>query len=154
MTQDDLIKDTAESFELPTSLVQAIVSVESSGNTWAVRYEPDFYTRYVRNRNFEVFRGCSQATEGVMRACSFGLMQVMGQTVRELGFREAFLTELCDPRVGLFWGCKYLQKQVVRYKGDIKMAVAAYNAGTAFISNGMFRNQSYVDKVLAAMKPL
>jgi soluble lytic murein transglycosylase-like protein len=150
MTQDDLIKDVADSFKLPTNLVQAIVLIESNGNTWAVRYEQDFYARYVRGREYETYPGCSRITEGHMRACSFGLMQVMGQTARESGFKGTFLTELCDPKEGLHWGCRYLERQISRYGGDLESAVAAYNAGSARRVGGQFVNQGDVDKIRRA----
>lgn len=151
MKQSDLIADTADSFALPVNLAQAIVQIESNGNPWAVRYEPAFFTRYVQSQGHRVYPGCSRDTEERLRACSFGLMQIMGQTAREAGFAAIFLTTLCDPKEGLYWGCQHLKKQVDRYNGDYEAAVAAYNAGSARrASNGEWRNQGYVDKIRQA----
>lgn len=143
-----LICATAEIHRLPVKLVQAIVQVESGGNPWAVRYESAFYAAYVKGRGHKVWHGCSRETEERMRATSFGPMQIMGQTARELGFDEPFLTALCAPLQGLEWGCRYLAKQIQRYGGDPESGVAAYNAGSATRgANGRWRNQAYVDKV-------
>lgn len=151
MNFENLIADTADQYKLPIKLVKAIVQVESDGNAWAIRYEIDFYTRYVAGKHYKVFPGCSFTTEGQMRACSFGLMQIMGQVARELGFDRPFLTELCNPAIGLEWGCKKLVQQIERYNGNLESVVAAYNAGSArHDASGRLHNQVYVDKVRAA----
>lgn len=148
---DTAITAAATEHQLPVALVKAIVQVESSGDPFAARYESGFYRRYVRAKDFAVFRGCSRETEGRLRATSFGLMQVMGQTAREMGFKGTFLTELCSPDVGLNIGCQYLRKQIDRYDGNLEAAVAAYNAGTAIrTSRGKWRNQLYVDRIHVA----
>lgn len=151
MTLESLIADTADRHHLAVRLVRAIVQVESAGCPWAVRYEPAFFRTYVESQNHPVYRGCSRDTEERLRATSFGLMQIMGQTARERGFEGPFLTELCDPALGLEYGCRHLVRQIQRYQGDLMMAVAAYNAGSARRDpDGSFRNQGYVDKVKKA----
>jgi len=149
---DDLIVSAAERHALPVKLVRALVATESSGNPWSMRYEPAFYARYVHGQRHAVFGPCSRPTEEMCRAMSWGLMQVMGQTVRELGLKDPFLAALCDPATGLDWGCRYLAKQLKRYQGNVEAAVAAYNAGSAIRDEDRqsWRNQSYVDKVRAA----
>ena len=151
MNLNDFIADAADGHGLPIPLVQAIVQVESGGNPWACRYESAFYQRYVADRGHRVWPGCSRDTEERLRATSFGLMQIMGQTARELGFNEIFLTGLCDSVQGLNWGCRHLARQVQRYNGNLESAVAAYNAGSARRApDGQWRNQGYVDKVRKA----
>ncbi len=148
---DTLIVETAERHELPVKLVRAIVAVESSGNPWATRYEPGFYARYVHGKGHATFGHCSRSTEEISRAMSWGLMQVMGQTARENGYKGDFLAELCDPATGLDWGCRYLTRQLKRYQGNLEAAVAAYNAGSATRDeHNQWRNQGYVDRVRAA----
>lgn len=146
-----LIEWANERHALPMTLIQAVIRVESGGHPWAVRYEPAFFERYVKDQGFKVWAGCSRDTEERLRACSFGVMQIMGQTARELGFQSVFLTELCDPVIGLEWGCRYLLRQLQRYDGDRESAVAAYNAGSARRDvNGLWVNQGYVEKVRKA----
>jgi soluble lytic murein transglycosylase-like protein len=53
-----------------------------------------------------------------------GLMQIMPILARELGIKDAF-----DPRANVFGGTKYLSKLLDRHQGDIKLALASYNAG-------------------------
>lgn len=150
--QDSLIEKIAKRHDLPVSLVSAIVRVESGGNPWAIRYEPQFYERYIAPKAMKAKAPCSAQTEGRMQATSWGLMQIMGATARETGFNGVFLSELCDPEMGLDWGCRYLAKLFKRFGGQGDEAViAAYNAGSPRKqSDGLFVNQVYVDKIRSA----
>jgi soluble lytic murein transglycosylase-like protein len=153
MNLPNLIENMAAAHGLPFVLVHAIVQVESGGNPWAVRYEPAFFSRYVADRGHRVWPGCSRDTEERLRACSFGLMQLMGQTARERGFDGPFLSTLCDAFTGLDYGCRHLVWLGNRYKkkNDWTPAVAAYNAGSPRKgSDGKWVNQEYVDKIRAA----
>lgn len=122
---------TARTFGLPEALVCAICDHESGGwRPWAVRYEPAF--RWVP-------QSVKDPTERVARACSYGLMQVMGQTARELGFAGDYLTELCDPLVGIEYGCKKLSRCMAKCPGNVREALLCYNGGG---------NPNYPDLVL------
>lgn len=146
-----LAETAAAKYALPVELVKAIIEQESGGNPWATRFEPDFLVRYV-SMNPQTFSVASMATERQLRATSFGLMQVMGQVARERGFIGPFLTELCDPAVGIEYGCHVLIKLMARYPNDINDVISAYNAGSANkYPSGMYHNQDYVNSVCERM---
>lgn len=54
-----------------------------------------------------------------------GLMQLMPATAEELGVEDIF-----NPRHNINAGVGYFKKLLNRFDGDIKLALAAYNAGT------------------------
>ena len=141
----EVIKRVAAEFRVDPDLVRAFIMVESSGDTWAIRTEPGFYKRYVLP--LVNSRRIRSLTEARARSISWGLMQVMGQVAREHGFAGKYLSELCDPEVGIRYGVMHFRKFLDRY-GALTSAIAAYNAGSARYRNGKFVNQDYVDKVL------
>ena len=140
----DEIEQIAAEHQVDPDLVRAIVMTESAGDLWAMRFEPDFHDRYiVGNRDYMK----ASATERMAAATSWGLMQVMGAVARERGFAGKYLSELCEPIVGLRYGVKHLKHFLDRYVDSIQ-ATAAYNAGSARRdADGRFVNQDYVDKV-------
>lgn len=145
-TTADHIDIIATQHGLDPLLVAAIVEIESSGDTTAIRYEPT-WPYYIETAT----PGVSAETERMQQATSWGLMQVMGTTARELGCDAPFLSVLCNERIGLEFGCRYFAKQLKRYDGNKVAAVAAYNAGTARLTTGgKWANQAYVTKVWTA----
>lgn len=148
-TLAQLTFDAASRHGLPVPLVRAIVQVESGGNPWAYRFEPDFLARYVEPTPRR-FGAVSVESERFGRATSWGLMQVMGQVARERGCDAAFLSALCEPRLGLEYGCRQLSwlrdRYLARWGWD--GVTAAYNAGSPRVTpDGRFVNQAYVDRV-------
>ncbi|HEY8020389.1 MAG TPA: lytic transglycosylase domain-containing protein [Thermoanaerobaculia bacterium] len=80
---------------------------------------------------------------------AIGLMQVIPETGGLYG-----KTDLFDPNVNLDVGCQYLAGLIERYHGDLRLAVAAYNAGPAAVTRyrGMppYREtRDYVESVLS-----
>lgn len=121
-----LVSKYASKYGLDPAIVCAVCEQESAWNAWALRYEPAFYARYIEpmTKNAKPL----EPTEAQGRAFSFGLMQVMGQTARELGFSRPFLVELCDPDTGVEFGCRKLQ-QCFAIHGDPETSLLAYNGG-------------------------
>lgn len=131
---------------LKPALVRAIVAVESSGNPRAVRYEPAFYERYVKGSKYP-------QEEHKLLASSLGLLQIMGLVAREHGFTGP-LEQLFIPEVNLLYGCLHLARFQAKY-ATLEEVVASYNAGGPRRGpDGRYVNQSYVDRVLKALKLL
>jgi soluble lytic murein transglycosylase-like protein len=121
-----LARKAAAAQSLDPALVCAVVEQESSWNPWAMRYEPAFFAKYVAHlyTNNKI-----TASEAYARGFSWGLMQVMGQVAREMGFDGAFLSATCDPEQGLAIGCKLLRKKLDAMDGDITRGLLAWNGG-------------------------
>jgi Rod binding domain-containing protein len=80
-----------------------------------------------------------------------GLMQLADTTAAEMGVVDSL-----DPHQNIHGGTKYLRQLLDRYGGDVKLAVAAYNAGPGAVSkyDGVPpypETRRYVEKVLAGL---
>jgi soluble lytic murein transglycosylase-like protein len=83
---------------------------------------------------------------------AMGLMQLMPATARELGVGDPF-----DVEQNAEAGVRYLKQLLQTYRGDVRYALAAYNAGSARVSRraGLFalplETRMYVSRVVAGM---
>lgn len=128
----EIIYRNARDFQIDPRLIAAVIQRESSGNQYACRYEPKFFTKYLQNKTRATLKGHVAAnfqTEVMGRAFSYGLMQTMGNTAREAGFKEEYLTALCDPEMGITIGCKIL-KRFLNNNAKQDDALLAWNGGS------------------------
>ena len=107
------------------ALLCAVIEHESSWNPWAIRYEPGFFAAYVLDRQEQLHLS---DTEARARAFSWGLMQLMGEVARELGF-TGDLASLCDPATGVEWGSKKLVQCLNAHLNDVDTGLLKYNGG-------------------------
>lgn len=95
------------------------------------------------------FRHDALSVKGAM-----GLTQLMPATAELLGVRNAF-----DPGANIEGGARHLRGLLDRYRGDAKMALAAYNAGVGAVERygtvPPFREtQDYVARVTRLQRQL
>lgn len=148
-----IVERYAPALELPRNLIHAVIRVESGGNTWAWNPEPH-YRWLVDAATGEPFRALTAAERETQKppddfpSCpglpddrdaewwgqqaSWGLMQVMGAVAREHGFR-GWHPELCDPEVGVKYGCVHLRWLADRHQAQYGWpgVLRAYNTGSA-----------------------
>lgn len=180
MTNEQLlnycIQDEAKRHDLPATMVEAIILVESDNNLNAIRVEPAYRYLYdvVKQQPFRALRNgevnCAKApkdfpylsklgsrdTEWGGQRASWGPMQVMGAVARERGFGDPF-PALCSNEWGVYWGCQHLSWLTDRYQKDYgwEGVISSYNQGSPRKDeNGNYCNQTYVNKVLRVMGDL
>jgi len=114
-------------------VVGAIVTATSAG-AWTRTYEGAFdrdiaeaASRYAVPER--LVRAVIRVESGfdhraVSRRGARGLMQLMPETAAILGVRDCF-----DPRENIDGGTRHLQAMLARFRWDVRLAVAAYNAG-------------------------
>ncbi|MGD2024132.1 MAG: lytic transglycosylase domain-containing protein, partial [Desulfobacterales bacterium] len=109
----------------------------------AAKYDlsPDLIRGVIRaESNFEV--------KAVSRAGAQGLMQLMPATAKELGVHNPF-----DIAQNIDGGAKYLRQMLDRFGGNIRKALAAYNAGPGTVIKYKGRvpypeTRQYIERVL------
>ena len=77
-----------------------------------------------------------------------GLMQLVDSTAADMGVKNVW-----DPRDNIMGGAKYLKQLLDKFDGDIKLALASYNAGPATVEKHKGippykETQDYIKKVL------
>lgn len=119
------IKQAGERFGVDPRLVGAVIGSESAGNKSAV------------------------SPKGAQ-----GLMQLMPDTGREVAKRIGLNNFNPDnPEHNILVGTAYLGEQLKKYKGDVSLALAAYNAGPGAVDKHkgippFAETQAYVPKIL------
>jgi len=92
------------------------------------------------------FRSCA-----VSEKCAKGLMQLMPATADQLHVKDPF-----DARENLEAGAKFLRQLLEKYKGDLSLSLAAYNAGPNTVDEahgvpGIVETRDYVAAIVSEM---
>lgn len=77
-----------------------------------------------------------------------GLLQLMPGTAKDLGVTDSF-----NPQENIMGGVRYFGQQMKTFDGDIRLSLAAYNAGPGLVSRlgrvpDIRETQNYIKKVL------
>jgi soluble lytic murein transglycosylase-like protein len=92
-------------------------------------------------------RPCAVSPKGAR-----GLMQLMPATIEQFKVGDAF-----DPRQNIEAGATFLKQLLDKYKGDMKLALAAYNAGPGTVDQtgaipDIKETRDYVDAIMKKIK--
>jgi soluble lytic murein transglycosylase-like protein len=124
---------------VPPAQIDALVSQNSA--TWQV--DPSLVKAIIANESgFD-----ANATSKVGAQ---GLMQLMPATAQAVGVRDSY-----DPNQNVAGGTRYLRGLLDRFNGDVRLAVAAYNAGPNAVEKygdvpPYAQTQNYVQNVLGS----
>jgi soluble lytic murein transglycosylase len=116
---DDVISEAAKRHGLSSSLLKALIHVESYFNPKAVS-----------------------------KKGAIGLMQIMPENLRSLNISDPY-----DPWENIMGGASYLKSMIERFRGELPLALAAYNAGPTAVERYQDippypETEAYVKKVM------
>jgi soluble lytic murein transglycosylase-like protein len=131
----------AECDPLPPSDLQPLIA--ASARKHGVKAE---LVRAVIDQESDA-RPCAVSARGAQ-----GLMQIMPDTAADLNLTAPF-----DPKQNVDAGVRYLKTLLDHFKGDLTLALGAYNAGLGVVDKegGLPHNsetQNYVKQILASLK--
>ena len=117
---EKMVRNLAPQFKVDPKLALTIISVESNFDSYAVS-----------------------------RSAAMGLMQLIPQTARRFGVRNAF-----DAQQNIRGGLGYLRWLLAYYEGDVALVAAAYNAGEGAVDRHrgvppFDETREYVKRVVA-----
>jgi len=111
----------------------------------AQKLDPALIRAVIRQES--AFRPCAVSPKGAM-----GLMQLMPQTAEQFHLADPF-----NATENVSAGAQYLKRLMERFKGDLKLALAAYNAGPGRVDGeqpsvpDIRETQDYVNNILKAL---
>ena len=122
---------------IATGQIDALVGQNSA--TWQV--DPSLVKAIIANES-------GFAANATSKVGAQGLMQLMPATAQAVGVRNAY-----DPAQNVAGGTRYLKGLLDRFNGDVRLAVAAYNAGPGAVEKygdvpPYAETQAYVQNVL------
>jgi soluble lytic murein transglycosylase-like protein len=130
-------------------VIEAMVLVESGGKADAFREEPAVWRNLLADKSEYAHLHPRRA------AGSYGLMQVLYSTARDMGLPIHLEPEvLFFPENSLEYGCRYLAwlRDKKMHGKPLEAHLAAYNGGPRENYDPPYRNREYVAKVKAQIR--
>ena len=126
---------------MPSAQIEQLA--QSNGTRWGV--DPNLLKAIMANESgFD--------PNATSRTGAQGLMQLEPGTAADLGVSDAY-----DPAQNVWGGARYMRGLLDRFDGNLRLAVAAYNAGPGAVEKygnvpPYAETQAYVQNVLASYK--
>lgn len=138
------IKKISSDYGIDPDLALAISGEESGYIPGRCRYEPNWNYLYHPEKYAKLLL-ITERTEIEFQKFSYGIFQVMGSVLRECGYNSHLPLSL-DVKININYGCKKISLLKEIYKNEMDL-ISAYNQGSNLKIKGLYKNQSYVDKV-------
>jgi len=148
-----IIKETPDNFK--STLNNELSNVQNQNNSDYNQLIEAASRKYNINKN--LIKAVITAESGfdstaVSRTGAMGLMQLMPETAKTLGVRNAF-----DPSENIDGGVRYLRDMLSEFDGNLELALAAYNAGPNSVKKyggipPYEETQNYVRKIMSNIK--
>ncbi|HTU69653.1 MAG TPA: lytic transglycosylase domain-containing protein [Candidatus Baltobacteraceae bacterium] len=140
---DSSLGDVAGAADAPAMIPPAQIDSLVGDNAEAQDVDPALLKAIIANESG--FNANATSKVGAQ-----GLMQLMPATAAALGVTNAY-----DPAQNVAGGTKYIKGLLDRFNGDVRLAVAAYNAGPGAVEKyggvpPYAETQNYVQNVLAS----
>ena len=145
------IAAAAAAHALSPAILEALVVVESSGQTDAFRFEPGIVAQLQAGQLHPRRLPATPVDRRI--AASYGLAQILYLTAADYGFAGE-PEELFVPAIGLDYAARHLATLLAWAGGDYTRALCAYNGGRRGNGTPPYRTQAYADRVLAACAAL
>ena len=157
----ELIQDEAKYINSQISsgnVAKTGIVTKSSGGTYTGKYAKEVNAAAAKHGiDAQLIAAVIQAESNFnpnstnKRSGAQGLMQLMPATARGLGVKDSY-----NPEQNIMGGAKYLAQQLKTFGGDIKVALAAYNAGPGNVKKyggipPFKETQNYVKKITDAL---
>jgi Rod binding domain-containing protein len=130
--------------KLSPSMVNRIQTYEDEIQEAAIKYQLPLNLVYG-----VIAQESAGDAQSVSKVGAKGLMQLMDETASDMGVDNSY-----NPRQNIMGGARYLREQLDRFDGDLKLALAAYNAGPGNVEKyqgipPFKETHDYVSKVLS-----
>jgi soluble lytic murein transglycosylase len=155
-------------------VVLGLVLAAAAGFGYVHATEPDWYARmryplryeqivqgHARNYELEpallaavIYQESRFNARAESESGAIGLMQLLPDTAKGIAERTGGsrfeVADLYDPEINVRYGSWYLRHLIVKYDGDVELALAAYNGGQGNVDRGVRfpETTAYVERVL------
>jgi len=142
-TASDDASSIAGAPDAPSMIPPAQIDALVNGNAQSQSVDPALVKAIIANESG--FNANATSNVGAQ-----GLMQLMPGTAQALGVSDSY-----DPAQNVAGGTKYIKQLLDRFNGNVRLAVAAYNAGPGAVEKyggvpPYAETQNYVQNVLSS----
>ena len=141
---NELIDLYSERWKIKKELICALIHEQSNFEKDKEVFLEEYYRKSMKELDIP-------EDEKKWRATRIGLLQITGQTAREIGYRE-YRDDFSDPALNIYFGLKYFNSLLRYYRGDENFSIIAFEQTSRLKrvsdKDGNYLNKIYLDNVL------